>query len=605
MGRILVLHGDALTRAVVADALSALTRAPALAPSAAEGLRLVDAGGIDAVIASPALLIAEGGAVARRCAERVPPVPVLVLGAHAPEGLAASVAGTLLPPLDADKLATALDAALAARGRGGAEWSGAAFLSRVTGTSDRFPPARVLFLAHRVGATGELRVEQAGRSVRIGMRAGKVVQVAGVPGLLGTLDRSLVDRGDLSGDIAAAVAAGHAADQALQAAAEGLGAWLVDQASRNANVAFDAAWSPPAGAFPLPEPVPRLLARGLARARGDAELAHTWTALNDASVAVRLPADSGEPTWGLDAVATRLLRLAGRAPTVGRVLALAEPPREGASPAGGPQRSERLRALELLRLLGLIVVSGEPMEKPADRRAEPTQEDSRAARLASALAELEAAHPVDALELGGRRRLTEEEVSNAYRAISQRYHPDLYFGTPPALRTLAEKCFAHVNTAYDALRAPGGLAEAHRLLEARARGETYVSEREHLSARVTFRRAEQLFRAKDYAAAASLFEEAARIDRGTWPHALQAIWCGWLARRVPGPAAVEKLDALRPPDAQRAAQVLVRTGTILKQEGRTADALARFRAALGRDPENRDAQREIRLHDARGPKPTR
>jgi hypothetical protein len=42
-------------------------------------------------------------------------------------------------------------------------------------------------------------------------------------------------------------------------------------------------------------------------------------------------------------------------------------------------------------------------------------------------------------------------------------------------------------------------------------------------------------------------------------------------------------------------------GNLLKQEGRTAEALLRYRAALRADPENRDAQREVRLHEMRNP----
>ncbi|MBM4368801.1 MAG: hypothetical protein FJ102_21485, partial [Deltaproteobacteria bacterium] len=38
---------------------------------------------------------------------------------------------------------------------------------------------------------------------------------------------------------------------------------------------------------------------------------------------------------------------------------------------------------------------------------------------------------------------------------------------------------------------------------------------------------------------------------------------------------------------------------MLKLESRHGDALRRYRAALEADPENRDAQREIRLHNQR------
>lgn len=524
----------------------------------------------------------------------------------------------------------------ASRRDAAASWSGAEFLAEVRGPASEFPVARVLFLAHRVGASGAVRYAGLGGAVTIGLRKGKVVQVVGVPGLLAALGPSVADTRDAARDLAAAVAAGHAPDRALGAAAEALGAWVVEHGdAASAIVAYEADWTPPPGAFPLADAIPRVLARGLTRVRADAAVARAWSGLTDVAVEVHVPMDAPDTTWGLDAIATRALRHAAQARTVGRLLALLEPPRTGEGPAPGARRVEILRALEHLRVLGLLALapatgSGAatpppPRPGPASPDAalpkarivpgtvplagapttipptEPGSDDPRAARFAAALADLEAAHPVDVLELGNRRKLTEEDVAGAYREISRRYHPDLYHGAPSAVKTLVEACFARVNAANEALSAPGGLAEAKRFLEARARGEVFVGEKEHVSARVSFRRAEHLFRAREYAAAAPLFEEALRTDPHTWPHAVSAAWCGWLARTIPGPEAVARLDAIKPAEASRLAEVLVYAGTILKQEGRANEALARFRAALAKDPNNRDAQREVRLHELRNP----
>ena len=59
------------------------------------------------------------------------------------------------------------------------------------------------------------------------------------------------------------------------------------------------------------------------------------------------------------------------------------------------------------------------------------------------------------------------------------------------------------------------------------------------------------------------------------------------------------LEAVKPVNALRAAELHVHIGNILKQEERVAEAIERFRKAAELDPTNRDALRELRLHDLR------
>jgi tetratricopeptide (TPR) repeat protein len=215
---------------------------------------------------------------------------------------------------------------------------------------------------------------------------------------------------------------------------------------------------------------------------------------------------------------------------------------------------------------------------------------------------MEGANAIDVLELGDRRSATEDDVTNAYRDISKRFHPDTYFGAPPLVRALAEACFAKVNGAYEALRMPGGITEAKRVLQARSEGRAYVSDRDHQAARVAYKRAEVLFRNRDWRGADALFAEACRLDPTTWPHGLYAARCGYLSRRLTADECVRELDALHAPDAAKRGEVQVAIGNVLKLEGRPAEAVRRYKLAIEADPENRDAQREIRLQNARAEK---
>jgi CheY-like chemotaxis protein/tetratricopeptide (TPR) repeat protein len=603
MGRILAVDDDVLSRAVLIDALRSLGHEAGAASSGPEALARLLGEPWDLLIAKVALPGMDGLELARRVATRTPPVRMVLVGASSPTDLrTVPHAGVLPKPFDPGVLARLLDTLFAPASPAPVpadSWSGLESLSAVAGPIDRYPPVRVLFLAHRVAATGAMRVEVDSRVAVVGLRGGNVVHVSGVSDLFAALGSALPD--DLTQGLGAAVAAGYPPDRALAAATDGLGAWLAGLVDmRGGAVTFDLAWVPPAGSFPLPDPVPRVLARGLALGRTDALVARTWRALDLAGLSPRLPDDSAESRWGIDATSMRVLRLAPRARTVDVLL------REAAGPDAA-RRTEVLRALDTLTVLGLLVVDGGGIARPTPGKApvEPTVEDARGSRLAEAAAVMERSQPIEILQLLGRKTLTDDDVANAYREISRNYHPDTYFNAPPAVRALAETCFSRVNAAYDALRAPEGLAEARRQLQAIASGAPFVATKDHLGARVAFRRGEVPWRARDWKSADPLFQEAARLDPHTWPHALYAVYCGWLARRVPTNQALAALEAIRPPEPTRAAEVLVWAGNLLKQDGREKEALVRYRSALQKDPTNRDAQREIRLHEVRHPAPAR
>jgi tetratricopeptide (TPR) repeat protein len=236
---------------------------------------------------------------------------------------------------------------------------------------------------------------------------------------------------------------------------------------------------------------------------------------------------------------------------------------------------------------------------PPLRRAAATEEDPHVERLRAALAGMEGAHPVDLLNLAEKASINEEDIAKAYREVSRRFHPDTFFKSSPVVRGLAEACFGRINGAYESLLAPGGLADAARFLAFRKAGRGFVSEREHQAARVAFKRAELLYRNRDWKGADALYQEALRLDKSTWPHLFHAIRCAALARRLTVADAAGQLDALTPPDLARRAEVLVSIGNLHKLDGHHEAAMKRYRAALEADPNNHDAQREIRLHRSR------
>lgn len=615
MARILAVDDDALARAVLMDVLGGLGHEVVGASGGNEALKLAGAATFDLVITDILMPEVDGFELAARIGRLPTPIPVVLSSgfyrgdAEAQAKTAGiAVVGFLPKPVQPDNVAAVVRSVLGPRVSAARtadpdralEWSGAAFLAGLEGPIERVPPMRVLFLCHRVAGSGAVLIELPEVQASVVVRAGRIIHVEGVPGLLKALDPRLRDHRHLGQDIAAAVAAGNDVQRALESAEDGLGDFLTRSlTARGGLVRFDPHAVPPPGAFPLPSPIPRLVSGALRRGRPIAQITRDWDALEMAAIHVRIPDDSPESRWGLDPTAMRVVRIAGNAKELGPLVS-------EASGSSDERRAEVLRAIDLLYLLGILLVDGGPLETSNTEtgslvvsRDGATEEDPRVVRLRNALTLMEGQAPVDVLELGDRKAISDEEVTAGYREISKRFHPDNFFSAPPLIRALSEACFSKVNAAYEALRMPAGLADARRLLDARSNGRQFITARDHQAARVAFRRGEVLFRNRDWRGADALFLEAVKLDAATWPHGLYSARCGYLSRRITYEAAITEIDALQVPDPVKRAELSVAVGIILKLEGRHAEALRRFKDALEKDPENRDAMREVRLHGQR------
>ncbi len=584
MARILVVDDEPLARALLVDAVRGLGHEGVPAPSARAALTLLAAGDIDAAVVDADMPEVDGYDLARQIASSSRAVPVILVGTPDARAAGVPLRGHVTRPLDPGQIARLLsDAPTKAPERAVDGWSGSEFLARVNGPASRFPPLKVLFLAHRLGAGGlmELRPEGA----RVGLARGRVVAVEGVSGLFTKVDAALSAHDELAAGARAAVAMGLPVDRIFTGAAAGLGVWLMGRGVRGA-VRFDTNWVSPPGSFPLPTSIPRIVADAV-RERPAVD----WFARGSATARPRLPDDAPESRWGLDPASLRVLRQVGAGRQIEALL------RENAS---DPSRlAEAGRSLSLLTELGLVVVDGGPVEAPNAGPQTRAENNPAVARLREALTGMQGKHPVDVLELGSRLVLQESDVALGYREVSRRFHPDLFYNEGPVARTLAESCFGQVNAAYESIRVPAGLSEANRLLDARKQGVPYVTEKDHQSARVAFRKGEMLYRSRDWKGAAPLFEEAWRLDPGTWPHALYRAQCNYLARIAPLDETIELIRPLGGARPSRQAEVLVVIASVLKAGGQDEAALAACRSALEKDPENRDALRELRLNERR------
>lgn len=519
-------------------------------------------------------------------------------------------------------------------------WSGADFLDTVSGPASRFPPLRVLFLAHRVAASGRLHVRTISRARQIHLLGGAIVSVVDFPDLLQRLDVLGEPGVDMVSLVGAAIGRGYPADRAIAEAVDGLARALGALAEPgNAEVRFDAAAEEPRARMPIAEPIPRLIARGLRELRPLERLRALYAPRLRNAVALSLPDDAPERRWGLPPLASRLLREAASGPTLGDLLGI----------EAGP---EPAFAVDLLMQLGLIYVEGatvsaRPVQAPratslpppslsprvsdprpaTSRSVEPRSVEPRSVppgarpselgaalrpdlelirQLRETLAGMDGAQPAAVLGLTRAADLTEAGVDRAFREHSKRFHPDRNVGVSAEVEELAARCFTLVNEAAAALRNPAVLKEAQARAKAVEEGRIYVTEAEARSARIAFLRGDIALKARRYGEALVDLEDAERRDPTVWRHTWSRVQAALGVGTISGSDAVTALTPLveRAPAGAARADILFLIGELQLKEGKENEAYARFQDALKEHPEHLGAKRRVWLRQRRAEEAT-
>ena len=203
--------------------------------------------------------------------------------------------------------------------------------------------------------------------------------------------------------------------------------------------------------------------------------------------------------------------------------------------------------------------------------------------------------------LGVPKSASPQEIQQAYVMAAKAFHPDRLPADFAELRELAQKVFAAITDAHRTLSDPEKRRAAEKGGPSRAEEENKVQNA--LNAANNYAKAEHFLKRGDNAEALKFARLAADGDpeRGEH-HAL----LGWLESMLPDKTAVisglKKVEhALKiDPESDRA---LYYRGAILKRLGKQEEAMRDFRRAATINPQNIEAQREIRLHGMRSEKP--
>ena len=508
----------------------------------------------------------------------------------------------------------------------GIDWHDARTLEPLDGPLARYPLARVVLLAHRTKASGLLRVFDGETSHGFGLRDGKVVSVTGVEALL----RDLLpdDQGELELEAAVgkAMAGGHALEAVLDEAGKSVGRALAGWCLTDIGIlSFKPDPSPSNKGFPLPKSLIALLSHGLYSLGSPAQGQKLLQAQPGDPIAVLLPSGTGEDRPGLDALSLRVLNLARARPPFQDLVARA-------TRGNSARRREVLHRVYLLHRMGLLhlpepalqtdeetqrvprrrqrkrrtpsrspELSRTPERRPGGERRSSKPEgptpEQQVAKLRKRTEMLRAQNFYQRLGLGeAESKPTPKDCDEAFHKLSRRYHPDAQGDSTTEVRDAAEDVFALLSEAIEGLRKKRVAEEQWERTRCAQQGRPYVTDRDRTKAKMSFKKGERLFRNRDYAIAEACFHEAKTKDPETPTYAFWHAYSAYLAKQMPADEALKILTALKPETQQQSSEFHFTIGRILRLSGGDeTKAIEHFEKAVAANPDNRDAQRELRL----------
>lgn len=211
--------------------------------------------------------------------------------------------------------------------------------------------------------------------------------------------------------------------------------------------------------------------------------------------------------------------------------------------------------------------------------------------------------------LGVAQTADEATVRNAYVALARDYHPDRLAGTSLAeddeTRAAVDKLFKRLGDANKTLGNAESRQRYDRELAALAKVASPASgdarPRRPNEARNAYTMAETFFKKKDYKQAEMHYRQASMFDGEEPLIAVALAWCIYL--NPDHPEQHRLADARRRLEEvlkkHKNAEAAYKLGRVLKDAGDDNAAVKRFEEAIRYQPQHVDAQRELRLAEAR------
>jgi len=493
----------------------------------------------------------------------------------------------------------------------------------------RYPLARVLFLAHRTKATGLLRVFDGESSHSYHLRDGRVVEIDGIAGVLGDLLAAQNEELDLEQAIGRAMATGQALGPLLEEASKNIGRALAVWCLEDIGIlSFKPDKGRSGAGLQLPSDLITMLSLGLYTAGPPTQGQALLRAQPTDPISVLMPTGTAEQRLGLDSLSMRVLNLARARPPLQDLVARA-------TRGNSARRREVLHRVFMLHLLGLLHLpepalqtdeetqriprrrqrtrrthsrspEGTQRSRSPERSAggdqrdtamEPPRPDQQVTKLRKRAELLRRQNFYQRLGLGeAEARPLPKDADEAFHKLSRRYHPDTQGTSTAEVKDAAEDVFSLLSEAIDGLRKKRVADEHWERTRCAQQGTPYVTDRDRTKAKMSFKKGERLFRNRDYSIAEACFHEAMTKDPLTPIYSHMHAYSAFLAKQMPAAEALAIIEKLQPETQQQSSDFHYTTGRIIRlSDGDEAKAITHFEKAVQANPENRDAQREIRL----------
>ncbi len=539
------------------------------------------------------------------------------------------------------------------------QWSGLDALAQMSGTSAELPPIRIMFLAHRVSASGHLWMTRGVEIRAIEVFEGEIVGCSGFRNLIGDLEGER--QWSISDWVDPQVSAGTAAEQALSNVAVALcvaalcahddGDWMIQFVPSKAT---------PTNISAIPQSLGQSMAVAIRESIADTDV-RRWLedAANNGIVAYR-PVDSPIARWGLDAIGLRLLEVAESNPSVGTMfveigtdgwgplgvlwklglVGLAAPkmepeerrepppstaseerrqppPSTASAPLNQPdpksESAPRVKAAKARRRpdkgRGEKPSSGAPAKKK--RRLDPRvvairrnpanagDPQRQELQLKEAHDVLKSVRPEFIYRLKKSEDLERGNIERRHREACARYHPDRYRKANQGTRSLAEGCFTLVADAFHKLEEPTYLEALRVRLVERETGVKVVTDQTRARAQVDHAKAEVLFKQKRFSDALGLASKAIEGNPEPWQYRYLYFRAGYRSGSMKLDDVARGILGLQGMTTIEKADQISVLGEICLKEGEEARAYKLFRQAASLDDKNVVAIRRLRLRNRR------
>lgn len=457
-------------------------------------------------------------------------------------------------------------------------------LDQVEGGMEAFPPLRVLWAAWRASVRGRVELFHAGDELELFLRDGQVIEGRGLTGRLDEMGIHARADQSFSDLVGGALAAGISADQALDGLSLAIGRALVDTVGAMGGMTlFEPDAQPETAGFPLPRPLPWIIASAMRQRRPVARVRELLEpVLDDHLVATSESMDGAQ----LPPAALRLGKASLKEPRLAEAI--------------GADDSAWLAA-DLLLQLGLVrlklperrVLPLEP-SRPAPVFPPPERSELMAKLLAdrARLRELDAA---GILGITSSADLDPGALDRRLHALRASYHPDRFVRQPADVLLVARDLFSLVSNAYAELKHPQALDDLRQRLLAKEEGRVWSSESDKRRALMLMVEAEAAYRRKQYALALEAANRAHQLVPDDWKSRFLRARLRRLTGELDASGLIQELKPIAVPEGRARAELLFLMGEANIELGRQDAAYKCFEEAAREFPDHVGARRMLRL----------